>query len=161
MAKKSKVITPKQKCLTPELVNNLEGIIANLVSYSENCLQKMSAIYTVASFVRVFAYQKARYDVLRDKAADAIDNGDSAELNSAIKLLEYNEDTKAFDYVWSDVANMYDSLIENFMDESTSEPRNKFQTSEELYDECRKQVLSPKSKSDEEKRDLLRAMLSL
>ena len=158
---KSKVVNPKQKVLTPELVNCLEGIVANLQRYSENCIQKMSAIYTLASFVRVFAYQKARYDVLRDKAADAVNNGSTAEVRSAIKLLEYNEDIKSFDYVWSDISSMYDSQLENLMDESTSEPRNKFLTSEEIYDDCRKQILNPTIKSDEENREYLKALLNL
>ena len=158
---KSKVVNPKQKVLTPELVNCLEGVIANLQRYSENCIQKISSIYTLASFVRVFAYQKARYDVLREQAAEAVENGDSAAVKSCIKLLEYNEDTKSFDYVWSDVAGMYDSQLENIMEETTSEPRSKFQTADEIYEESRKSVLMPKKSADDENRDLLRAMLSL
>lgn len=161
MAKKSKVVNPKPKCLVPELVNCLEGIITNLQRYSENCIQKVSSVYTLASFVRVFAYQKARYDVLREQAAEAVENGDNAAVKSCIKLLEYNEDTKSFDYVWSDVATMYDSEIENLMDESTAEPRNKFQTSDEIYEDARKSVLAPKKSVDDENRDLLRAMLSI
>ena len=161
MAKKSKVITPKKKCATPELVNSLEGIVANLESYVANCNQKMSAIFTVASFVRVFAYQKARYDKLREDASNAIDEGTEQDLNAAIKQLEYAEDTKSFDYVWSDIAGFYDSLITDYCEDAVSSPYTQFQTSEEIYKDCYKNILSPKSRNAEQKKEYLRALLDL
>ena len=75
MVKKSKAIMTKKQVLTPELVESLEGVISNLQKFAENCIQKQTAIYTVSSFVRVFAYQKARFDVMRENIADIIENG--------------------------------------------------------------------------------------
>lgn len=161
MSKKSKVVMPKEKCEIPELVNALQGIVANLEHYVSNCNQKMSAVYTIASFVRVFAYQKARFDKIRNDAADAIDNGSDQDLNSAIRQLEYSEDIKSFDYVWSDISAFYDSLIVDYCEDATASPYAKFQVADEIYKDCYKQVISPKSRNSEEKRDLLRALLSI
>ena len=161
MSKKSKVVMPKEKCEIPELVNTLQGIVANLEHYVANCNQKMSAVYTIASFVRVFAYQKARFDKIRNDAADAIDSGSDQDLNSAIRQLEYAEDIKSFDYVWSDISTFYDSLIVDYCEDAVSSPYTRFQTSDEIYKDCYKQILSPKSRNSEEKRDLLRALLSI
>lgn len=161
MSKKVKIAMPKEKCATPELVECLQGIICNLTKYVDNCNQKLSAVYTTASFVRVFAYQKARYDKLRADASDAIDNGTEQDLNSAIRQLEYAEDTKSFDYVWSDIASFYDSLITDYCEDEISSPYTQFQTSDEIYKDVYKQILSPKTKNAEQKRDLLRAMLNL
>lgn len=161
MSKKSKVVMPKEKCEIPALVEALQGIVANLEHYVSNCNQKMSAVYTVASFVRVFAYQKARFDKIRNDAADAIENGSDQELNSAIRQLEYTEDIKSFDYVWSDISAYYDSLIVDYCEDAVSSPYTRFQTADEIYKDCYKQVISPKSRNSEEKRDLLRALLSI
>lgn len=161
MAKKSKITEPKKKVLTPELVNSLEGVLNNLQCFTENCINKQTAIYTISSFIRVFAYQKARFDVMRENIAEIIDSGTSQELSSAIKQMEYNEDIKAFDYVWSDASNLLDNLITDYCEDSTATPYSKFQTADEIYKDCRTQVLNPKSRNDEEKRDYLRAMLAL
>lgn len=161
MAKKVKVTTPKEKCATPELVNALEGVIANLETYVANCNQKMSAVFTVASFVRVFAYQKARFDKIREDCANAINEGSDSDLNSAIRQMEYAEDIKSFDYVWNDIASFYDSLITDYCEDATSTPYTKFLTADEIYQESWKNVLSPKSRNAEEKRDYLRALLAL
>lgn len=161
MAKKSKITEPKKKVLTPELVGALEGICSNLQHFADNCIQKQTAIYTVSSFIRVFAYQKARFDVMRENVAEVIENGSSQDLSSAIKQMEYNEDIKAFDYVWSEAASLLDNLITEFCEDNTASPYSKFQTADEIYNDCLKQVRNPKSRNDEEKRDLLRAMLAL
>lgn len=161
MSKKSKVIMPKEKCDIPDLVNALEGIIANLEHYVANCNQKLSAVYTIASFVRIFAYQKARFDKIRSDAANAIEDGSEQDLNSAIRQLEYAEDIKSFDYVWSDISAYYDSLIVDYCEDATSSPYTKFQTADEIYNDCYKQILSPKSRNSEEKRNLLRALLNI
>ena len=161
MAKKSKAIMPKKQVLTPELVGALEGIITNLQKFAENCIQKQTAIYTVSSFVRVFAYQKARFDVMRENIAEVIDNGTSQDLSSAIKQLEYNEDIKSFDYVWSEASDLLDNLITEFCEDSNATPYSKFQTADDIYKDCLTQVRNPKSRNDDEKRELLRAMLNM
>lgn len=158
---KSKAIMPKEVTYLTPLVENLEGIINSLEHYASNCVNKIGAIYTIASFVRVFAYQKARLDKIRNDASEAINSGDSTELNSIIKIVQYNEELKAFDAVWSDVETFYDSLITNFCEEATNNPYNQFQTADELYKDCYKNVTAPKTNRDEEKKDLLRALLNI
>lgn len=158
---KSKIKMPKEVAHIAPLVESLQNIVTNLEHYSANSTNKISSIYTIASFVRVFAYQKARLDKIREDAAEAIKNGDTADLNNAIRQAEYNEELKAFDYVWSDVASYYDSLITDYCEDATNTPYTQFQTADEIYKDSYKSVITPKTNKNEEKKDLLRALLNI
>lgn len=159
---KSKAVVVEEKTFNPEVTNYLLEIIDILHKIHDNCVSDVAGTFIVSGFVRVFAQQKNYLDNLRQDAADAIKSRDAKAIERAAYRVNNALDNKAFDYTWSEVANMYDSLITKTIDGQNSDQLiGSFKTADEILQDCRKYSQQQKEITLNENIKTLQALINL
>lgn len=162
MATKSKSYVTEQKVFNPELTNLLLDMVDNLHRFYDNCVSDVAGAFIVASFVRVFAQQKNYLDNLRKNADEAVKSGDKYQIKRSIYRLNNALDNKAFDYAWSSIAQMYDSLISSTIDGQTSDALvGSFRTADEILEDVRKYSLAMDQKELDDDIKTLQSLINL
>ena len=139
MSNKSKSVVKEKTLIASEYVDALRDIIcacSKMYSYS---LNPQSEIYRISRFVSIFASQVAYLDYLRDENAAVIKSGDTFLIKRQIQKVDWAQECKAFDLLWSEMADMYDSLLTQFDGQNTSDGSLlTFKTSDEIMKDARK-----------------------
>lgn len=159
---KSKAIVAEKKDFNPELTNCLISILDELRRFKEYCLSDVAGAFVVSHFIRVFAQQKNYLDNLRQEAAEAIKTRDSQAIERASYRLDNAIDNRSFDYVWSEAANMYDSIISAVIgDQSSDKLIGSFKTADEILKDCRNYSQQQKEQQLNDKIKTLQALLNI
>lgn len=155
MSKKPTVIKEKT-IIASEYYEALEDIIAacnKMYTYSNN---PQSEIYRIARFVTIFASQVAYLDYLRQETDAVIKSGDTFLIKRQIMKVDWSQECKAYDNLWSEMAQMYDSLLLEFDGQSTNDGNmTTFKTSEELMADARKFY---QDKNDSDRSDAIKTL---
>lgn len=162
MTTKSKSYVTEQKSFNPELTNLLLNMIDDMHKLYDNCVSQVAGAFIVSSFVRVFAQQKNYLDNLRKNADEAVKSGDKYQIKRSIYRLNNALDNKAFDYAWSSISQMYDSLISSTIDGQTSDALvGSFKTADEILEDVRKYSLAQDKIELNEDIKTLQALINL
>lgn len=153
---KSKSVVKEKSIIAPEYTDALVDIIAacrKMYDYSNN---PQSEIFRIARFVAIFASQVAYLDYIRDETAAVIKSGDTFLIKRQIQKVDWSQECKAFDYLWSEMAQMYDSLLLKFDGQSTNDGNMiTFKTSEEIMNDARKFY---QDKNDSDRSDAIKTL---
>lgn len=156
MSTKSKAIVKEKTVIAPEYLEALSDIInacRKMYDYSNN---PQSEIFRIARFVSIFASQVAYLDYIRDETASIIKSGDTFLIKRQIQKVDWSQECKAFDTLWSDMAQMYDSLLLEFDGQSTNDGNMlSFKTSEEIMNDARKFY---QDKNDSDRSDAIKTL---
>lgn len=153
---KSKSIVKEKSVVAPEYTEALYEIIAACRKLYDYSLNPQSEIYRISRFVSVFASQVAYLDYLRDETASIIKSGDTFLIKRQIQKVDWAQECKAWDQVWSEVASMYDTLLLEFDGQSTNDGNIlTFKTSSEIMDSARKFY---QDKDDNDRNDAIKTL---
>lgn len=139
MSKKSKATVFNKPIVSDEYINALETIVDACRIMYEYSLNPQSEIYRISRIVTVFASQVAYMDYLREETQSIIKTGDTFLIKRQIQKVDWAQETKAWEKVWTDMAEVYDNLITQFDDQSNNtDIILNFKTSDEILEQCRK-----------------------
>lgn len=155
MSKKSKATVFNKPIVSDEYRDALRTIIDACQKLYEYSLNPQSEIYRISRFVTIFASQVAYMDYLRDETQAVIKSGDTFLIKRQIQKVDWAQETKAWESVWNDIAEVYDNMITNFDDQSNDADLSKFKTSEEILESCRKFYIE---KSDMDKNEAIKTL---
>lgn len=153
---KSKSIVKEKTVVAPEYYDALYEIIAACQKMYNYSLNPQSEIYRISRFVSIFASQVAYLDYLREETDSIIKSGDTFLIKRQIQKVDWAQECKAWDKVWSDIASMYDSLLLQFDGQSTNDGNIlTFKTSAEIMDSARKFY---QDKDDNDRNDAIKTL---
>lgn len=136
---KSKSVVKETPVVSPDYLDGLYDIIGACRKLYDYSLNPQSEIYRIARFVTVFASQVAYLDYLRDETSAVIKSGDTFLIKRQIQKVDWAQECKAWEKAWTDMAEMYDSLLLEFDGQSTNDGNMlSFKTSSEIMDAARK-----------------------
>lgn len=143
MSNKSKAIEVKSVMVDTEYVRTLEALWENAVDLFNYTTNRLGELYRISSVVRMFAYNKAKMDKIREDLDKAIKNNDMAELRRIKKLMEYNQELKAWDSMWTEVSRDFDNLITNYgSDAEITDSEYQIKTADEILQDTIKSAVS-------------------
>lgn len=153
---KSKSVVKEKSVVADEYYDALYEIIAACQKMYNYSLNPQSEIYRISRFVSIFASQVAYLDYLRDETAAIIKSGDTFLIKRQIQKVDWAQECKAWDQVWSEMASMYDSLLLQFDGQSTNDGNIlTFKTSAEIMDLARKFY---QDKNDSDRNDAIKTL---
>ena len=153
---KSKSIVKEKSIVAPEYTEALYEIIGSCKKLYDYSLNPQSEIYRISRFVAIFASQVAYLDYLRDETASIIKSGDTFLIKRQIQKVDWAQECKAWDQVWSEIASMYDTLLLEFDGQSTNDGNIlTFKTSSEIMDSARKFY---QDKDDNDRNDAIKTL---
>lgn len=136
---KSKATVFNKPVVSDEYINALETIVGACHTMYEYSLNPQSEIYRISRIVTVFASQVAYLDYLREETQSIIKTGDTFLIKRQIQKVDWAQETKAWEKVWTDMAEVYDNLITQYDDQSNNaDIILNFKTSDEILEQCRK-----------------------
>lgn len=90
----------------------------NMMTYASN---KLGAIYTLSSVLRIFASGRVYIEELGRQFAEAKEKHDTATLQSIIRKVEYAQDKKVLSHLWDIVAEEYGKAVVEYTDTITND----------------------------------------
>ena len=136
---KSKATVFNKPVVSEEYINALETIVGACNTMYQYSLNPQTEIYRISRIVTVFASQVAYMDYLREETQSIIKTGDTFLIKRQIQKVDWAQETKAWEKVWTDMAEVYDNMITQFDDQSNNaDIILNFKTSDEILEQCRK-----------------------
>lgn len=152
---KSKATVYNKPVIADEYRDALNIIIDACHTLYNYSLNPQTEIYRISRFVTIFASQVAYMDYLREETQSIIKTGDTFLIKRQIQKVDWAQETKAWEAAWSNIAEVYDNMITNFDNESTTDAILNFKTSEEILEQCRKFY---SEKKDMDKNDAIKTL---
>lgn len=152
---KSKATVYNKPVISDEYRDALNTIIDACQTLYNYSLNPQTEIYRISRFVTIFASQVAYMDYLREETQSIIKTGDTFLIKRQIQKVDWAQETKAWETVWSNIAEVYDTMITNFDEQSTADVILNFKTSEEILEQCRKFY---SEKKDMDKNDAIKTL---
>lgn len=152
---KSKITEYNKPIVCNEYRDALHTIIDAFRILYEYSLNPQAEIYRISSFVTIFARQVAYMDYLREETNSIIKSGDTFLIKRQIQKIDWAQESKIWESVWSDVSEVYDNMITTFDNQNNEADLSKFKTSEEILQSCRKFY---EEKSDLDKSTAIKAL---
>lgn len=118
MRKEPKIVEVKSIFVDPQYTENLYSVWTYIRQMADYTTNLKGELYRISSFVRVFAYQFNRMEQIRDRLVRCKTDGDLTELRRIKRLMDFNQELKAFDEVWKTVSKEYDELISLYRESS-------------------------------------------
>lgn len=152
---KSKATVFNKPVVSDEYRDALNVIIDACHTLYNYSLNPQTEIYRISRFVTIFASQVAYMDYLREETQSIIKTGDTFLIKRQIQKVDWAQETKAWEAAWSNIAEVYDNMITNFDEQSTTDAILNFKTSEEILEQCRKFY---SEKKDMDKNDAIKTL---
>lgn len=160
---KSKAVVGKEKqTFNPEYYEAVNALIDNIQKLYQTATNQYGEIYRIASFVSIFARQKAYLDMLREEFSVAKEHHDLYTMRSVLYKVNNSLDTKVYDYLWSDIASMYDAMATTLITDNEGHiDTTKIKDSEQILSEARKYYQESKENEFDLQVQTVQAMLDL
>lgn len=162
MTKSKAVVGTEKQTFNPEYYEAVNALIDNIQKLYQASSNQYGEIYRIASFVSIFARQKAYLDMLREEFSTAKEHHDLYTMKSVLYKVNNSLDTKVFDYLWSDIAQMYDSMATVLITDNEGHiDTTKIKDSEQILTEARKYYQEAKENEFDLQVQTVQAMLDL
>ena len=162
MSKSKAVVGKEKQTFNPEYYEAVNALIDNIQKLYQTATNQYGEIYRIASFVSIFARQKAYLDMLREEFSVAKEHHDLYTMKSVLYKVNNSLDTKVYDYLWSDIASMYDAMTTTLISDNEGHiDTTKIKDSEQILSEARKYYQESKENEFDLQVQTVQAMLDL
>ena len=119
-----------------EALQNLWNATEDMMTYSSEPLKEL---YRLASIVGFFARQANKIITFRAEVGEAQTQRDIATLRRLQRKAQHLTEEKAFEFMWERISSRYDTLLKDFLDNSSNDDLLlQIPTAEEIFEKSAK-----------------------
>lgn len=142
-----------------EALNELWNAAEDMLTYSSEPLKEL---YRLASIVGFFARQANKIVSFRGELGEAQAHRDIATLRRLQRKVQHLSEEKAFDFMWERISSRYDTLLKQFLDNSSNDDLLlQIPTAEEIFEKSAKATATADKKELDNLVQIIKAEIDL